>query len=303
MIIDCHSHFYPPQFSRADIPGLAAAARHAGVQAIVTVPESLQDCEAVLQLAREEPIVQACAGLHPVQPIHANGQFYSSCRSVQDVSEVVPVLAFIRQHASELVAVGEVGLDFSPHVVGKVHSEEEQRLREVQREVFKQQIQLANELGLPVNVHSRSAGHYAIDTLIECNAGGALLHAFDGKLGHALRGAAAGFYFSVPPSIVRSPQKQKLVKGLPLDRLVLETDAPALGPDKDAVNVPANITVSCAEVAKIKGVSAEEVAAVTTNNALTLFPKLRQRLATAAGAAAAEGAACEAAEAGATAAS
>lgn len=81
-----------------------------------------------------------------------------ACRSVQDVSEVVPVLAFIRQHASELVAVGEVGLDFSPHVVGKVHSEEEQRLREVQREVFKQQIQLANELGLPVNVHSRSAG-------------------------------------------------------------------------------------------------------------------------------------------------
>uniref|UniRef100_A0A383WPV6 TatD related DNase n=1 Tax=Tetradesmus obliquus TaxID=3088 RepID=A0A383WPV6_TETOB len=303
MIIDCHSHFYTPQFSRADIPGLAAAARHAGVQAIVTVPESLQDCEAVLQLAREEPIVQACAGLHPVQPIHADGQFYSSCRSVQDVSEVSPVLAFIRKHASELVAVGEVGLDFSPHVVGKVHSEEEQRLRDVQREVFKQQIQLANELGLPVNVHSRSAGHYAIDTLIECNAGGALLHAFDGKLGHALRGAAAGFYFSVPPSIVRSPQKQKLVKGLPLDRLVLETDAPALGPDKGSVNVPANITVSCAEVAKIKGVSAEEVAAVTTNNALTLFPKLQQRLATVAAAAAAKGAACEAPDAEATAAS
>jgi Tat protein secretion system quality control protein TatD with DNase activity len=81
-----------------------------------------------------------------------------ACRSVQDVSEVAPVLDFIRQHVAELVAVGEVGLDFSPHVVGKAHSEEEQRLREVQREVFKQQILLANELGLPVNVHSRSAG-------------------------------------------------------------------------------------------------------------------------------------------------
>jgi Tat protein secretion system quality control protein TatD with DNase activity len=83
---------------------------------------------------------------------------YYACRSVQDMSEVAPVLDLIRQHAAELVAVGEVGLDFSPHVIGKVHSEEEQRLREVQREVFKQQIQLANELGLPVNVHSRSAG-------------------------------------------------------------------------------------------------------------------------------------------------
>jgi Tat protein secretion system quality control protein TatD with DNase activity len=80
MVIDCHSHFYPPQFARADIPALAAAARQAGVQAIVTVPESLQDCQEVLQLAKEEPLVQACAGLHPVQPIHSDGHFYSSCR-------------------------------------------------------------------------------------------------------------------------------------------------------------------------------------------------------------------------------
>lgn len=190
---------------------------------------------------------------------------------LQDVLEVQPVLEFIREHAEQLVAVGEVGLDFSPHVVGDSTS-----LREVQQSIFQQQIQLANELNLPVNVHSRSAGHYAIESLISNGAQGALLHAFDGKLSHALKGASADFYFSIPPSIARSPQKQKLVKGLPLDRLVLETDSPALGPERQSVNVPANIQISCDEIAKIKGVSVANVRQVTTENALKLFPKLKE---------------------------
>jgi TatD DNase family protein len=83
-------------------------------------------------------------------------------------------------------------------------------------------LSLVDDNAVATAAAAAAAGHYAIDTLIECNASGALLHAFDGKLGHALKGAAAGFYFSVPPSIVRSPQKQKLVKGLPLDRCVCE---------------------------------------------------------------------------------
>lgn len=84
------------------------------------------------------------------------------------------------------------------------------------------------------------------------------------------------FYFSVPPSIVRSPQKQKLVTALPLERLVLETDAPALGPVKDESNKPANITLSRDEVARIKGVSPAVVELATTANALKLFPRLQR---------------------------
>eukprot|EP00775_Hariotina_reticulata_P004994 gene4995-5236_t len=234
-MIDCHCHFYPPQFNAQDLAELEAAAEAVGVTAIITVPERW-DLFAVW---------------------------------VHMVAEVQPVLDFIRQHSDRLVAVGEIGLDFSPHIIGK-----DETLREVQQAVFQEQIQLASELGLPVNVHSRSAGHYAIDTLIQLGSRSALLHAFDGKLSHALKGAAAGFFFSVPPSIVRSPQKQKLVKGLPLDRLVLETDAPALGPDKSSINVPANIVISCREVARIKGLSEQEVMEFTTENALKLFPAL-----------------------------
>lgn len=131
-----------------------------------------------------------------------------------------------------------------------------------------------------------------IKLLMENNAHAALLHAFDGKPTYVLQGAQAGYYFSVPPSIVRSPQKQKvrllgqvhvslaagrlsagwcvhlmqMVAALPLDRLVLETDAPALGPDKDVPNVPANIVVSAREVARIKGLPVEQVVQITTEN-------------------------------------
>lgn len=105
-MIDCHSHLYTPQFLSEDIPGLLQAAQGAGVAAIVVVPESLQDCHQVLQLSTQQPLVQPCAGLHPVQPVHGPDQPYSSCRSVRELSEVQPVLGFIRQHADQLVSSG-----------------------------------------------------------------------------------------------------------------------------------------------------------------------------------------------------
>lgn len=172
-----------------------------------------------------------------------------------------------------------MGLDFTPRVLqpppeqqqpdGAARTPEE--LRDVQVEVLRRQVALADELDLPLNVHSRSAGHYAVDALIAGGARRALLHAFDGRLQHALRGAAAGFCFSVPPSVVRSPHMQGLVAGLPLDSLVLETDAPALPPERGGRNAPANLAVSAAEVARIKGLSRNEVVAATTANALRLF--------------------------------
>ncbi|CAI5952051.1 unnamed protein product [Closterium sp. NIES-65] len=137
-------------------------------------------------------------------------------------------------------------------------------------DAHERQLSLAAELGLPVNVHSRSAGHHAIEEIVQSGlpaTSAALMHAFDGRLVHAERAERhGGFFFSVPPSVVRSPQTQKLVKGLPLSCLVLETDSPALAPEKGATNEPCNIVVSCREIARIHGVTVAEVAKTTSSH-------------------------------------
>jgi TatD DNase family protein len=97
------------------------------------------------------------------------------------------------------------------------------------------------------------------------------LHAFDGKAASAVPAVEAGYYFSVPPSVVRSEQKQKLVKRLPLSCLLLETDSPVLGPLPNARNEPANIKVALKAVADLKGISEADAAAAIRENTLRLY--------------------------------
>ena len=248
-LVDAHAHLYAPAFMD-DLDDVLERALERGVQAVLCVSETLAEAERVIELADRRPLIKPCAGLYP---------------TILDRDAAKDMLAFIRRHRHQLVAIGEVGLDY-----WKVQDGAD---RELQREILAQHVDLSRELDLPLNVHSRSAGRHAIAWLQELGARGVLLHAFDGKAATARSGVEAGYYFSIPPSIVRSPQKQKLVRHLPLERLLLESDSPVLGPDKGARNEPCNVWVSCQEIAAIKGVSVEEVAQTTTANARRLFPR------------------------------
>jgi TatD DNase family protein len=97
------------------------------------------------------------------------------------------------------------------------------------------------------------------------------MHAFDGKASAALPAVEAGYYFSIPPSVVRSRQKQKLVKNLPLSCLLLETDSPVLGPTPDERNEPANVRISINAIAEIKGLHEAEVIEAVTENTRRLY--------------------------------
>ncbi len=223
-------------------------ARMAGVREVVVVAEGLEDIQRVLELARSNDMLRACIGLHPE-------------RAAEDTAEQVCDL--INAHAAELVGIGEVGLDY--------WLAKEQPEREVQRAVLRRFAALSRSLDLPLNVHSRSAGHYTIDLLKAEGATKVLMHAFDGKASYALAGVEAGYYFSIPPSIVRSPQKQKLVRRLPIEALLLETDSPVLGPDKGERNEPANALRSAQMIAEIKDIALEAVIEATNANAAKLF--------------------------------
>jgi TatD DNase family protein len=233
-----------------DLPEVLARAGAAGVRGIVAVGETLEEAERILALAGRFPLIKPAAGLYP---------------TILDHGLADDAVDFIRRHADRLVALGEVGLD---HWAVK-----DEAGWKAQEEILGRFIALSNELDLPMNVHSRSAGRHTIAFLRERGARRVLLHAFDGKAGAAADGVAAGYFFSIPPSVVRSAQKQKLVRYLPLEYLLLETDSPVLGPDPGVRNEPMNVTIACRAVADLKGVPPEEVARITTENARRLFPR------------------------------
>ncbi|KAM3595575.1 uncharacterized protein V6R79_025523 [Siganus canaliculatus] len=263
--VDCHCHISAGDFDK-DIEEVIENSKKAGLVALLAVAEHAGEFDKIIKLSQSFPgFIFPCLGVHPVQevcPEQQRGAF------LQDLDAAIPIIEKYKDH---LVAIGEVGLDFTPRYV---HSDTD---KESQRQVLIRQAQIAKELDLPLNVHSRSAGRPTIHLLKEQGVEKALLHAFDGKPSVAMEGVKAGYFFSIPPSIIRSEQ-QKLVKQLPLENICLETDSPALGPEKQVRNEPKNICISAEYISKIKGVSVQTVMEVTTQNALRLFPKLKSAI-------------------------
>lgn len=259
MIFDTHAHLCDPAFD-ADRAEVLARARAAGVAAVVCVGESLEDARKNLALAAGPGAAESegRAG-GEVRLLPAAGLYPSRL----DKGEAEELLALIRNERERLWAIGEVGLD---HWVVK-----EAPQQELQRELFLRFVDLAIELDLPLNVHSRSAGRETIAALLERGARRVQLHAFDGKASAALPAVGAGYFFSIPPSAVRSRQKQKLLAHLPLDRLLLESDSPVLGAEPGIRNEPANIMVALQAVAQVKGLSKEQVAEAVAANAAQLY--------------------------------
>jgi TatD DNase family protein len=250
MLIDCHAHLGDAVFD-VDRHDVLRRARAAGVAGVVTVGETLADAERNLRLADVHPEILPAAGLYPTH---------------LDLDEAERIASLLRDHRERWVAIGEVGLDH-----WKV---KELQDRELQRELFARFVRLSLELDLPLNVHSRSAGRHAIAVLLEEGARRVQLHAFDGKPASAMPAVDAGYYFSIPPSIVRSRQKQKLVQRLPLSCLLLETDSPVLGAVPGERNEPAQLRVALKAIAELKGLTEDEVVAAVTANTGRLYGEL-----------------------------
>ncbi|MCG8377199.1 MAG: TatD family hydrolase, partial [Chlorobiales bacterium] len=247
-LVDVHAHLCDAVFDR-DLETVLSRARAAGVGSVIAVGEDLADARKNISLAAANPMIRPAAGLYP------------TCLDLDKAQEMAE---FILGHHDQLVAIGEVGLDF--------WAVQDPEGKAVQREIFGKFIALSKDLSLPLNIHSRSAGRHAVKMLLEHGATLVHLHAFDGKYGTAMPAVEAGYYFSVPPSVVRSRQKQKLVKQLPLSCLLVESDSPVLGPTPAERNEPANIPVVVEAISSIKGVDARKVIEAVAENTARLYP-------------------------------
>ena len=252
--IDVHTHF-----NMLDSPPAETLqkALDAGVERMITIGTEPKDFDEVLSIARtHQPYVYCTLGVHPHEATHFN--------------ESVEQYLNENLRGGEVVAVGEIGLDYHYK-----HSP-----IEVQKEVFRRQLQLSVDHNLPVEIHSREAEEDTAGILREF--GGqirGLIHCFTGTQFLADAALDLGLNVSVSGVVTfkNASDLRQVIKSLPHDRIHLETDAPFLAPVpfRGRKNTPAYVVHTARFVAQLLGLTEEELSWKTRENALKMFPKLK----------------------------
>lgn len=260
-MIDTHCHLYDPRFDE-DIKETLSRARQAGVTGMLIVACDRETSGRAERLA-EGAGLSVAFGLHP----------HEASRSVEDRDWLEDIRARLL-HCPAAAAVGETGLDyhytFSPP--------------EIQREVFRAQLELAVEVGLPVTIHSRAAEDEVLDILEKTGLppAGAVLHAFTGPATAAKRAVEMGLYIGVTGMITfrNAEDLRRTIATVPPERILLETDSPYLAPvpHRGKRNEPAFLIHVRDALADLLGVSAAEVQRMTTENARRVFTRLREMI-------------------------
>jgi TatD DNase family protein len=252
MLIDSHAHLEMPEFGR-DLKEIIQRAKDSGVEYIFTVGTEKKDWGRALEIANSYPSVYAILGVHPHNAKEIDDQTYPMLRELCRNEKVK--------------AYGEIGLDFYRNLSP----------RDVQIKRFREQIGLARELRLPIVIHDREAHQETIEILksekaAEC---GGIIHCFSGDYAMAKTCLEMGFYISIPGSITykNAEEYREMLRKIPLESLLVETDAPFLTPVpfRGKRNEPSYVRYTAQKVAEMKGVSFEKVAEVTSENALRVY--------------------------------
>ncbi len=256
MLIDTHTHLDDARYE-PDRDMMLARAREAGVETMITIGCDLVTSRSAVAIADRYPFVYASVGVHPHEVKHVEATWYDELRQLS-------------QH-KKVVAYGEIGLDYHYN-----HSSPEE-----QRQRFREQIQLARELGLPVIIHTRDAQDDTVRILKEERASevGGVFHCFSGDAWLAKDALDLGFYLSFSGILTfqNATMLREIAKTVPADRLLIETDCPYLTPipHRGKRNEPAYVTHVAALLAVIKsddGIrTAEDVGRITSENARRLF--------------------------------
>jgi TatD DNase family protein len=253
-LIDTHAHVHIDRFD-ADRDAVLERAREAGVERIVNIGYDLPSSRASIELAARYPQVFATAGIQPHYAIET--------RSAQ-LDELRELLG-----APKIVALGEIGLDYhhnrAPHAA--------------QHDLFRDQLAIARELGLPVVIHARDAQEDIVRILSESARGlTVVMHAFSGDWSYASACLDLGAYLSLagPVTFTKAVELHEVARRVPLDRLLIETDCPYLAPHphRGKRNEPAYVRLVGERIADLRGVSTDALFDAVWSNAHQAFTKL-----------------------------
>lgn len=249
-LIDTHCHLEMPEFD-PDREEVLERAKKAGLRAVITIGSDLESALKAESLSQRHKFVYFAAGLHPHDAKDFTEEAFERLKTILK--------------AEKAVAVGETGLDYHYD-----HSP-----RAIQRDVFKRHIGLALQSGLPLVVHSREAKEDTISILREGGARKGVLHCFSGDIEMAEAAMAMGLYISMagPVTFKNASGLRRIAEAVPDDYLLIETDAPYLAPHpmRGKRNEPSFIVHTAGEIARLRGVRAEDIARITTLNAKRLF--------------------------------
>lgn len=251
MLIDTHTHLGFDQYD-SDRDGVVRRALNEGVGRIIDIGTGLEASRRSVVLSQEHGAVYAAVGFHPH---HAKDMTPSAFVELRRLAQ-----------EEKVVAIGEIGLDFYRNLSPG----------DVQREAFRRQIGLARELGLAIVVHDRQAHHQVVSILEEEKAAevGGVIHCFSGDLEMAKWAMDNNFLLSFTGTITFGNSKSlKMVRSLPLESLLLETDCPFMAPVpfRGKRNEPAYVKFVAQKLAEDGRLTLEGVAEVTTRNAKRLF--------------------------------
>ena len=252
-LVDTHTHLNDAKFVE-DCEFVIARAREAGVTRMINMGDTLVSSERAVTLAEAHEGLYAGVGIHPEEA------FEMTARE----DDILAAWAA----KPEVVAIGEIGLDY--------YWEKDPDKRRLQQRIFIRQLDLARQLHLPVCIHDRDAHG---DTLAILKREGrgirGVLHCYSGSLETARELLKLGWYLGIdgPLTFKNAAKLPEIVRAMPLERLLVETDAPYMAPVplRGKRNEPSFVRFVAAKVAELRGLSLEEVARVTTRNAENLY--------------------------------
>ena len=248
MYVDTHAHLSQLE----DREGVIERAREAGVEAIIAMGTTLASSNATLEWAEAYPgYVLPAIGVHPTDLLD------------DDVPET---LRFMEENVSRVVAIGEIGLDYWDRAARK-----DGGVREMQRDTYIRQLQIAREHGLPASVHGRGSWQDALDLAVAHGPEMVVFHWYSGPI-DVLDGLLdRGYVISATPAAEYSRDHRAALEHAPLERILVETDCPVYMRNRKRGSEPMDVAITARALARLKDTPVEEVALATTRRAREIF--------------------------------